>query len=375
LFSTILLLLAYTVAEVGFSVGTYALSPASFWVYEDSGRTVHFDAVRGYRLTQVPSRCARIVNGTVEYVATSVGNNQGFPDRDDFNALRTSGGSVRLAVFGDSFTAAQFIDCNWPDRVEELTAATNQRIELLNVAVDGAGLANWHSVLTRLIDAEDYQLDGLVFAVYGDDLRRGFSIAEHRGYSRHMFGRLQGKSPEEYPTSLDEARQYLLARDGYIVSSDQFDRAIDGRWKPLRPVLTDLLRHEVDRFWRRVQRKINPQPPQAVDGRLVSDIREYLARKGMPCLVVRVPSREELVESIESNPKDEIVRFADDLSARYVDGATAFRELSTDEVKAHWFPNDGHWNQRGSDRFAEFMAQVLAEWPPQRGIVRDFGRE
>ena len=42
--------------------------PATTWYFEDTGRTVHFDPVRGYRLTTVPSRITRITMGYVEYV-------------------------------------------------------------------------------------------------------------------------------------------------------------------------------------------------------------------------------------------------------------------------------------------------------------------
>ena len=43
--------------------------------------------------------------------------------------------------------------------------------------------------------------------------------------------------------------------------------------------------------------------------------------------------------------------------------AQAFSDIAPDERHALWFPYDQHWNQAGSDVFAEFMTLILASWP------------
>jgi len=94
----------------------------------------------------------------MEYVGHIRGNNQGFPDRDDFHPRRERADGARLAVMGDSFTSAQFIEMNWPDRVEERFAASGGRITLMNFAVDGAGLANWWSIPSGIIEPDGANL-------------------------------------------------------------------------------------------------------------------------------------------------------------------------------------------------------------------------
>jgi hypothetical protein len=176
--------------------------PDPYWIYEDSGRTIRFDPIRGYRLSSTPSRFARISHGEVEYVGHIRGNNQGFPDRDDFHPRRERADGARLAVMGDSFTSAQFIEMNWPDRVEERIAASGGRITLMNFAVDGAGLANWWSILRGIIEPEAYELDGIIFACYWGDLRRPFTFADHTVGTRANLTRLRTDDPKVRPRSL-----------------------------------------------------------------------------------------------------------------------------------------------------------------------------
>ena len=78
----------------------------------------------------------------------------------------------------------------------------------------------------------------------------------------------------------------------------------------------------------------------------------------LPALVVRVPNQIEL-----ASWSGEARRFANAIGAEFVDGGRAFEDLAEDEFDAHWLPYDGHWNQRGSDRFAAFILEVLVRWP------------
>ena len=76
-----------------------------------------------------------------------------------------------------------------------------RKVELLNFAVAGGGLANWWSILTRLIAAQSYQLDGVIFCVYPGDLRRTFTLWEHRDSAHPWFGRTPGWDPATFPAT------------------------------------------------------------------------------------------------------------------------------------------------------------------------------
>ena len=154
LFFLVLIVGPYVLVESIFS-GLYVygllLPPTSGWFFEDSHQTLHFDPVRGYNLTSTPSRIARVTLGQIEYIGELKGNSQGFPDRDDFGPGRSSAVHKRIAVFGDSMTAGQFLQQNWPDAVERIPRGSSIPVELLNFSVDGGGLANWWSILTRIV--------------------------------------------------------------------------------------------------------------------------------------------------------------------------------------------------------------------------------
>jgi len=362
------LLFCLGVTEILFSalyVHGLVAPPDSVMLFEESGKTVHFDPVLGFRYTPVPSRATRISFGEVEFLTRFRGNNLGFSERDPVLPGHPGSGH-RLAVLGDSFTAAEHLSVNWPDRLERLPAVAGG-LRLPNFSVSGAGLANWWSIILRLLEPRDFQFDGMVFAVFEGDLHRTFSMADHREVARHMFGRSPDWEPQHWPTTLAQARRHMQPLRGYIVDNEHFRQALRGDWHP-----------ELPRPWRAYGWRLIRQRLGAVQDtgamatahaqtlfsqgqwRLIEDLRDYLARHRLPALVVRIPSREGLLAGIV--PAADAEAFAAALGARYVDGATAFAGLDAAGIRRHWLPHDGHWNQLGSDRFAAFLAPWLLEW-------------
>lgn len=366
IFSLIVLFTFYALLEVFVSTAAWlSWRDTSFWLFEDSGRTWQFDPVRGYRLTSTPSRFLRATDGRFEYVGVARGNAQGFADRDDFAPKRGRGGIRRIAVFGDSFTAEEHLGQNWPDRSEDLARDRDEPVELLNFAVSGAGLANWWSVLTKLVAADDYELDGVVFAVFGGDLRRKFTVWDHRGGDHPYFGRAPHWDPATYPRTLDEARPFLKPHPGHILAREAFERTLQGHWPRAVPRRSRpfLLAHARRAF---LPTSDEGQPegadtPDPARDRLVAEIAHVLADRRLPALVVHIPDRSSLLDPTRapSWPKRESEDFARALGATFLDGGDAFAGLSPSEIRALFLPQDGHWNQAGSDRFAGFMHQNL----------------
>jgi hypothetical protein len=373
IFSLVVIFLFYAILEALASTAAWlAWRDTSFWLFEDSGRTWQFDPVRGYRLTRTPSRFLRATDGRLEYVGVARGNAQGFADRDDFTTKRTHPGVRRIAVFGDSFTAEEHLGQNWPDRAEDLARDVGEPVELLNFAVSGAGLANWWSVLTRLVATEDYELDGVVFAVFGGDLRRKFTVWDHRDADHPLFGRASGWDPSTYPKTLDEARLFLKPHPGFILSREAFERSLQGRWPSALPHRSRpyLLAHARRAF---LPASDEGQPegddaPEPARDRLVADIARFLSDRHLPALVVHIPDRSSLLDPSRapSWPKQESEDFARALGAAILDGTDAFAGLRPSEVRALFLPRDGHWNQAGSDRFAAFVLKSLDRLPARR---------
>ena len=356
------------ITELLYSFLAWWFLPATdVWIFEHAGQTVRFDTIRGYTLRQIPSRFARITRGEVEYIGTLAGNVQGLPDRDDFTASRPAGITRRYAVLGDSFTSAQFISKNWPDRTEDLFASDGEPIQLLNFSIHAGGLANWASLVEGILAREDYKLDGLIFAVYGDDLERTFTIADGRDSGHFAFGRVTGWNPAGYPDNYKAAKELLDVQEikaTHIISSEDFNAALTGSWRPQRhwefKVYTAFAYH-LHRLWRSVATAIDPQfsPGQ---NRLIESIRAYATAQSLPILVVYLPGRDEAAGA-SGRHLQQVRKFAEQLGADFLDGRDSFAQLGADRLQALWFKHDEHWNQAGSDLFAGYMARQLSVWP------------
>ncbi len=362
------------------------IEPEPIWLIEDTGPdpTIQFDPISGYRITATPSRMACIAsNGFLDSVGTVRGNNMGFPDRDNFRAKRTDPRRRRYAVFGDSFSAAQYLKKNWPDKVEDLTRDAEQPIELLNLSVDGGGIINWWSVLTRIVDKQDFELDGIIFAVYGDDLKRGFTVWDDRVYfddptvGQRFIG--CGRIPigADLPSNLGEAMPYIHPIfEARIVPTPQFERVLRGDenlfiHRPFALYLTARCLQTVNSLigGDAGSDPYGDEPANLIDAdeylseiRIVmSDIREFSERTGIPVTVVEVPSVYGLLDG--SAPSLAKQRFAENVGATFVDGAKAFASLQPDAIRKCWLRYDGHWGQIGSDHFAKFMSKLLTNGP------------
>ena len=380
LFSVILIAVLYFAVELLFSAlfaHGLILNKSSLWFFEESGRTIHFDPVRGYRLTPVPSRMMRMTYGQREYLGTLRGNSQGFPDRDDFGPGRPDPGTPRIAVFGDSFSAAQYLEQNWPDAVERMSTGAGVPLQLLNFSVDGAGLANWWSILTRIVDREGYEIDALLFAVYSGDLERSFAISDHRGSIQPMYRQI-GWNPAKWPKSLAEARQMLKPQNGFTLSKKAFEMVVNGELNPgyplpYKPYLFPVVKEELallfadkgkartpSRSSRESEGEYGFNPYQA---RMIREMAAFAKRKSIPVIVVRVPGREGLIR--EEPPGRAVVLFSKILGATFIDGAAPFAGLSESDIRSHWLPHDAHWGQAGSSRFARFMFERLQKEFPE----------
>lgn len=354
---------------------------SSIWVFEDSGRTIQFDPVRGYTLTTTPSRWARFTKGTLEFVGILKGNNQGFPDNDDFHPQRRNAIEKRFAVFGDSFTAGQYFETNWPDRLEELTRSRQRPAIFLNFSVDGGGLANWWSILTKIVEAEHYELDGIIFAVYPGDLRRKLTVSDHRNQKVHVRGRVASWDPSTYPKTLEDARPAFEPNvASHIISTDEFDRFLKGEWMPPVRYEKRARLYFAWLVWTWITDRLPNRSLTRFNGfdaerqKLIADIKRSAANMGLPILVVHVPSRIELTNGqFDKDLPAETKAFAHELGAMYVDGKEAFLKCDSEEIKSMWLPYDAHWGQKGSDRFALFMDDIVRKWQLSTPEVFGFG--
>jgi hypothetical protein len=378
LFSFAVLLVAYGLAEavctVVFPQPVGSIGSDSFAIQEDTGGFC-VDLIRGYSISKEPARVARVSNGVLEYVGTLRGNSQGFQGDRDFTVTRPPGVKCRTLVFGDSFTSAAFLQHRWTERVERDIPES----EFVNCAIDGAGLANWWSVLARMIIPRGYEFDRVVIAAIPHDLDRSFTVADHRCEGVVTLGHC-GWETERFPTTVQQAFGYMQVATFAKVLPSDFDASVargrlvrgnvDHQIRPwIASRIVNGLRNVVHRPPVDVESEFAPIPQlPKVNGddyfganqmAMMVDMRDRIAARGWKVIVIHIPARDELL--IKRDWSTKVRDFARILNARFIDGGKPFRNLSREEVAALYFPVDGHWNQRGSDRFATYVAEQLSD--------------
>ncbi len=371
------ILLTYAASE---TVATWLylsgwLEPTTRRVHErtDPAGNIRSDSARGYRLSQVPARLVVVTSyGEVVARGTLRGNNHGFGDRHDFSTRRASAEELRFAVLGDSYTAEPFLEVDWPDRVEELLAGRRPKtVRLLNMAIDGGGLANWWSILHNWLAAQDIELDGVIFALASDDLdRRFFWWGEMEPGSSDapgpfMYGGYHHTWDPRSRPSLGRGGEHVPAYDAKwpVVRPEQLDRLLAGAWLPSdipRPfrlyvatTAARLLRELVAGAAHAGPRSSSALEELEMRERLIADMRRWTAERGLRALVM------------DLNSDDRGRRFASEVGADYLPCGFGFAD--PERRAEHRIPYEGHWNQRGSDAFARHVAEPLYRWATRGG--------
>jgi hypothetical protein len=395
LFIGILVAGPYLIAEaVASTYGWFSGYDHSFIIVEDRRETVSLDLVRGAWLPSVPVRSACVANGKLEWVGLLHGNAQGFPSWHDYTPKRSKPLVKRIAVFGDSMTQEHFLGRSWPERAQELTECQDEPVEFLNFSLWGSGLTNWWSIITKILEKEDYEIDGVVFAVTEDSLLRSltlFTVVDSADSQRKLLlTRWPSFDPRSLPSTEFEVRRAIQDKGDsrasvyWMVPSAEFDRVLQGEWPAQVPHRFRLaLATSLYRSARTLLLPLPREPSEGIDlfasGRkgLIDDMGSYVERRRLPVLVVQIPGRRTALK--ERAPTmvhlDRAKAFAQALGGAFLNGGEMFAGMSPTEIRNYYFPRDVHWNQNGSDRFADFIVKNLrimqrpSEGKPANGTV------
>ncbi len=352
--------------------------PGAYYVFEEGRGAIVFDPTCGYR--QVGDRgVSLLARGRTPFDVVARwqgrirGNSRGFPDADDFGAARRDASRPRVVVFGDSFTGG-WLARTWPERVQENLAKDGRGVEMSNLSHVGYGLANWSRLLDAWVVGEKWQADGVVFAVWGDDLRRRWFVSDMTGADGYRSGRVRSWNPADYPKDAAEAAPSLRPWFGYPLGAAEYADALRGDWKPSRGGMPFLLGRVAKLFDRRgppAAAPAEPDPaPDAGRGAVLDATCAALRKIGAPVLVVSIPSRESVDgTSAKDAPFGEDAReFATRTGGEWIDGREAFAGLAPERVRALWIEGDPHWRQEGSDVFADWMTSRVDDWARRRGV-------
>lgn len=281
-------------------------------------------------------------------------------------------------------TAAQFLKRNWPDMAEDLASGEEMPLELFNFSVFGGGLDNWRSVLIDHVQAGGYELDGVIFALCCDDLHRGFTFwddsqveTDEEGRKWGSYGRMPSRDKLDIPANLEQASSFLLPINWRLLSTGEFDQLLAGEKRlsvdrELKLYLTSRCTWGVARLFGVDLSPIPQFPPlDPACLPLMDEIREFLQQQQLPCLVVQLPLRHELIGQLEraqgTGIPQQTRQFVNRIGATVMDGSEAFQGLDENGIRDCWLPYDGHWGQSGSDRFARYMVKAIEDWERTRG--------
>jgi len=357
-------------------------------LFEEIGKPLYqYDPIIGSRLSPENVRTAIILpSGVVESSAVIRGNNLGLPDEHDFLPQKPEGTKRRYAVFGGSYIAGLYLNRKYPDRLEELANQSGESVEFMNCCCEGSGLTNWWLMTTKILDAQKFELNGVIFTVSEDNLYRGL-LAMHDSYKRGWHtvyvNQIRTASAAEIPQTFEAAEPLLY----HMCIQDSFRRApvFEKIWAsaqtpdfrvprnvlmPIRPYLTWMLFTHIGDKLPPTSSSLFGKPESGgnFDAMAISrikDIRTFLASRQLPAIVIQLPPApaSEVPSKFSEWIPNATLEFANRLGVPFWDGREAFRSMNDDEYSSLFLEKDPHWNQRGSDLFAKETHDHLLKHP------------
>jgi hypothetical protein len=270
-------------------------------------------------------------------------------------------------------TAGLYMPVDWPKRVEEIAAQRGRPIDVLNFATDGGGVMNWWCIIKHIIAKENYDLDDCLFAVCCDDLSRGLFIRHDEidgTIHKPWFGRVKGISQSALPLTLKEAQKHAFPiGDDPGYPSSTIDALMSGQDVPglqssnSRLLKVALLALVIHRFQPQGLTPDQSAPSEEMLARF-KEMYDELTRLSVRLWVVQVP-----MGSVDSTNEfrftkgvaKSTMQFSEMMMTTPIDGSDAFDGLTDDEIKQHFLDGDPHWNQRGANRFADFIERTMAQ--------------
>lgn len=341
---------------VAMSKGWYA--PDLDGIYFDKPPVI-FDEVRGYKWLNNAARNARIIKGQLVFGPTLYPvDSRGYIGRSTFSDSRP-----RFAVLGDSFTDIPFIERNWLEQ-----AAATRRAEFVSFAIAGGGIVNWYSIFFNEVLKDGRGFDGLIIAAYDDNLYRGFiaTISDRTFWYGNYYA-----SPETAERNQDNLSECPIA---FVVAPLEMRWVIALAKKQYSFGLNAAFlayHYGTNLLAQRRRAKGVCSLSQSMEPRLdlLDGIAEAAAKHGMALTIATVPDRGYLINYIRNGTLPPHARdmgsFAKNHGISLFDGYAAFAAAMpkgmdpTAFVDSMWFQFDGHWNQRGSDLFANAISDYL----------------
>lgn len=382
----------YLMAELAinisaFSEGEEAAIPAinsGFGVF--NGPCADFDTIRGYRWRPGQHRMTKILNNKVIYDQCFTVNQQGFYSRITYAPKKNLPARKRLIVLGDSFTSGEYLEMPLTDKLNALQSPDTNAIEFLSFSVNGGGLRNWHNLFFKEVVPE-YEFDGVILNVFGNDLSRGFFTMHHLPDVGHTgyFDSIPHSLSDYLQNYLPHTQPYAPYLNDSAINNQIAALAIQNHSKLFVPdlyllkalILLPLIIQQqlkISEFnkahFSNSDKKLSMEEVTQNLGKsrikMLEDILNYCTAHGKQLTIVSIPYNQafaQLKKGKTCNETVELQTIADHYHIIYFDGMESYASYSQQGFDSCFFPNDIHWNQKGSDIFANSFLKFYRNLP------------
>jgi hypothetical protein len=273
----------------------------------------------------------------------------------------------RYILFGDSFMEGIMLAENLPNRIYNLNQQQeNQNFELYSFAMDGGGVLNWEAEFFSEV-VPNYEFDAVIVALYMDNLYRDY-IIQHLQDSVSYIGRtdtLLEKFDVRLLATQDIQKRDLVYTDQEIDSfiSNPQQKSFD--W-PFKKAIYRFLKGFVSgrntkqqqkpKDLKTLKKKMGKRKWQALESLIT-----YCQSHQKSVILATVPARQLLKEKrpTANFHQTDVAFVAQHFNLPTFDGYAVYEGLSDQQIDSLWLPLDGHWNQKGSNLFADELYDFL----------------
>lgn len=322
-----------------------------------------FDQNSGYKWNQGKATVEKFAGEELIFRNTFKGNNYGFHSSIDFTSKK-SPNFKRWIVFGDSFTDGYFLNKNWVDQMNQMYKEDSIPTELYSFSINGGGMRNWYQIYQNIIRSK-FEYDGVIFAVFGNDLMRDFFVlhqdAEHELYKYYIHIPNQKEVDLDLKNEVNAQLDFIpLFKGDFIYTSkicnfilrEYFNKKYQFSYKNAQSDLLHKFIKSDDSL------KINEEYMENKyhgNYQFLMGMIDSLKIQNKQVLLLSIPELYGLKMNVSGHStqiQKELNCIANQQKLIFIDGYQLLISPKKKSLDSFYFKNDGHWNQAGSDEFA-----------------------
>ncbi|MCB0361199.1 MAG: hypothetical protein KDD35_00665 [Bdellovibrionales bacterium] len=233
-------------------------------------------------------------------------------------------------------------------------------------------MANWWMTLKNIIEPENFEFDGMIFSLYSTDLERSFMYWDDElGFEVHP---IMPYLAVEYAYSWNSQHfpkhrshltpnfldRFILLDTKMVDSLERGDlRLSTGReWQPyIWNQLSQGLWPQIKKqFWAMADDN-SPDPNPLSDFhdvyklQYIQDFKLYAKKRKIPIIVTN-----------QTDKRWDAREFSQLVGGRLISGDRAYNDISVTHDNDLFIAYDGHFTQKGSDHWAQFMVDIIQEY-------------